>query len=321
MTSHAPPKLLGRMPSRKPNQHHLPPLLPPSSPPTTEPISPVGCRAIAPQPTSLSGRASRRGSASLRNCCSVTKMGFMAEADSRHAARHSEEDVVSYAVKHQLPNLVNDMIEDLLRERPEEDVEGWIFRWFAREYERRQLGSRQLLVRSRFHSFRRDAASREAPKMSGEPFLVRSSSSVSSARRGSRTTLPCSGTVLAVGGPAKEEVATESQPRAVLGSPQCNTVMYSPPPMAGIVARGVTVPLPSDFAPTSGSPLITTIIAQRSLPFPRDPPQLSAGEEETVVPRIPRGADFRLKSRSPHTVDVCGNKNNNSDGSLAPSPV
>ncbi|ESL08064.1 hypothetical protein TRSC58_04241 [Trypanosoma rangeli SC58] len=170
MTLHAPPQPLGRPLCRKPNQHHLPPLFLPSSLPTTEAISAVGCRAIAPQPMSLPDRASRRGSASLRNCCSVTKMGLMTETDLHHATRRSEVDVVSYAVKHQLPNLVSDMIEDLLRERPEDDVDRWIFRWFKRVYERRQAELQRLLTQPRFHSFRRRAVSEEMQKEGSEFF-------------------------------------------------------------------------------------------------------------------------------------------------------
>ncbi|EAN84885.1 hypothetical protein C3747_117g79 [Trypanosoma cruzi] len=149
MNSHVPSQMFGALPRRKPNQHHLPPLLPPSSSSPNETISAVGCRAIPPRNALQSPGISRQSSASPRNCCSVTTMGIIPKADSRHAASRGENGVVGYAVEHQLPSLLNNMMEDLLRERPEENVDGWMFHWFERAYERRREETQRRPVHPR----------------------------------------------------------------------------------------------------------------------------------------------------------------------------
>ncbi|KAG8344521.1 hypothetical protein ERJ75_000461600 [Trypanosoma vivax] len=131
-------RLFTRQPRRTPNQHHLPPLLPPISSHVCEAGSP--CRQpVAPQSTTNRASEKTLCSDSLRNRCSVgTVLSENGAAGSR-ASERGLSDAVTYSVEHQLPQVLNSMLDDLLRERPETEVDAWMIRWFERARDRREI--------------------------------------------------------------------------------------------------------------------------------------------------------------------------------------
>ncbi|KEG06386.1 hypothetical protein DQ04_14201010 [Trypanosoma grayi] len=320
MTSHVQSQLFGRVPRQRPNQHHLPPLLhqptSSSSSNVVEVFSHRGARSLpAGTPSRLSDKSSCFSLGS-RNCCSVSTVVPGADTDVCGASSCCGNNGVSYAVEHGLPNLLNDMVDDMLRDRPEADIDAWMTEWFEQAYERRQREVQQQSTKSGTHHLGQCVISNPSSISScgSDAIVARRSPMVMSVIKPATTASPAP-VMLPRSGENVKGDAPKTQLCSSVDSPHYIVVAYSPLQVASLLPQGMPppLPLPLDFASTAGGTLTMGMIAQRSLPPPPEPRLQSAGDDKQIVARLPRGGDFRLKSRSPLLIDV-----GSSEG-LAPS--
>lgn len=316
MTSHhPPPQLFGRVPTQKPIQHHLPPLF--SSPPlnTSESLPIVDTQANNICNSLRLSKMTVYDSCSLpRNCCSVSTVGSVTNTDFRHESGHSSEDAVSYIVEHQLPKLFNSMIEDLLLERPEEDVDKWMLDWFEDEYERRQDERRRRPVQQRgTYSILRRLASDEGGSSSGDSIFLQQQQHLGSLKPKmySLPQHPSSMQTSRTLNTEEEEEIISTRQRNDMSLMQCAFFNYTPLHVPALPQHGAGLLPHGELCPPTDNPVVRTFTAKCSLPALQEQRQLSAtcGSGGAVGPcggGGGGGGDCRLRLRSPRTVEISG---------------
>ncbi|CBH14978.1 hypothetical protein, conserved [Trypanosoma brucei gambiense DAL972] len=308
------PNARARPPPRRPvNQHHLPPLQPTTS------LQPLH----SPHVRKTSEPAYRRGS--TRNCCSVSATPVGADVVHYHAGNVEKDDPVSYAAKHQLPLLLNSMIRDLLRERPEVDVDGWIMRWFEREYEEQKRVNKQRLEASTVvntaeptkpepQQGHRQPSLPLNEKWISQPFVTTVQKDVQPTTIISTTPSNMSSPTVVISLPQRRlstEVMRTSTPSS-LDSRSCTIVMHPPEDRkANLLQLETSHPTFTKFPSISSVSVAPTIIVPRSLPQQQERRPQRIGEEkeqqQMIVIRMPRPVDCRTKMRTTQYLDINGN--------------
>nr|CCC93288.1 conserved hypothetical protein [Trypanosoma congolense IL3000] len=302
---------------RNVNQHHLPPLLPSSSLRSEVFPVPPSCSITSPgvnNPIELT----RRGD-SAQNRCSVSTASTGTDVAHHSSGADKREDVVSYAIKHQLPLLLNNMIKDLLTERPEGDVDGWILRWFENACEKQR--KRGCYWGTQFTSDTAELA-KEQQHLPPPKSHKTSDSQLSCVNSRVLTQLPKM---------LSPMLSDSPSPTIVVSLPQCRTSFERVPehkpevpvPSLCTVALHPTgeceANLPCLESPTSAFATLSSSSGVSVVPVSVPPRPLQQTNERRTqrtsdekeqqqigVTRLPRSVDYRLKVRPSQYLELNG---------------